>query len=97
VLSIRVLVALSETEVDDVHVVLACVVATDQEIVGLDVSVDDSLLMDFLDTLDLLNIIDYCVTIWMAMHRTVLRSNLRLHSWNRSSRLLPSKSITITW
>lgn len=52
-LSVRVLVTLSKPEVDDVDVVLAGVSAADQEIVWLDISVDDSLLMYFLNSLDL--------------------------------------------
>ena len=31
------------------------------------------------------------------MCRTVFRSNLRRHSWKRSSRLFPSRSMTMTW
>ena len=37
------------------------------------------------------------LTIWTEICRTVLRSNLRRHSWNKSSRLFPSRSITMTW
>ena len=53
VLVVRVLVALCEAEVDDVNVVLSALRASDQEVVRLDVAVDDSLLVDFLDALDL--------------------------------------------
>ena len=56
VLAIRVLVALGEAEIDDVHVVLVCVSSSDQEVVRLDVSVDDALLVDLLDSLDLLTV-----------------------------------------
>ena len=98
VLPVRVLVALGETEINDVDIVLAVVITSNQEVIRLDVSVDDAFLVDLLDALNLFNHI--CVinfhTIWIAMHRTVLRSNLRLHSWNRSSRLLPRRSITMT-
>ena len=45
VLTFTVFVALCEAEVDDVDVVLGGLCATDQEVVWLDVSVDDSLLM----------------------------------------------------
>ena len=53
VLSIRVLETLCETEINDVHAVLVGVIAADQEIVGLDISVDDALLVHLLDALDL--------------------------------------------
>ena len=101
VLAVRVLVALGETEINDVDVVFICVVAADQEVVGLDVSVDDALLVHLLDALDLYSRANEhgrgSLTIWIAMQSTVLRSNFLRHSWNRSSRLLPRRSITITW
>lgn len=53
VLAVRVFVALRETEVDDVNIVLVRVGAANEEVVRLDVSVDDALLVDLLDALDL--------------------------------------------
>jgi len=53
VLAVRVLVALGETEVDDIDVVLVCVVAADEEIIRLDVSVDNALLVHLLNSLNL--------------------------------------------
>lgn len=53
VFSIRVLVALSKSEIDDIDVVLVVIVTTNQEIIRLDVSMDDSLFMHFLNTLNL--------------------------------------------
>ena len=50
--TITILVALGETEIDDVDVIAGCICSSDQEVIWLDVSVDDSLLMDFLDTAD---------------------------------------------
>jgi len=55
VLSVAALVAFGETEVDDVNSVLRLVVAADEEVVGLDVSVDNSLFVDHLDALDQLH------------------------------------------
>lgn len=55
VLAVGVLVTLGKTEINDVDVVLVGVIAADQEVVWLDVSVDDALFVDFLNSLDLLN------------------------------------------
>ena len=52
VLTIRGLVALGETKVDDVNCALGLVSAANQKVIWLDVSVDDSLLVDHLDPLD---------------------------------------------
>ena len=53
VLSLRVLVALGKTKVDDVNVVLGAFGSSDQEVVRLDVAMDDALFVDFLNSLDL--------------------------------------------
>ena len=53
VLAVRVFVALGETEIDDVDIVFVSVVAADQEVVWLDVSVDDSFFVYFLNSLNL--------------------------------------------
>lgn len=53
VFPIRVLVALSQPEVYDEHTVLGDLIAPYEEVVRLDVSVNDSLLVHFLDSLDL--------------------------------------------
>lgn len=52
VLTIRVLVALGKTEIDDIDVITCVVGAADQEVVGLNVSVDDALLVNFFNTAD---------------------------------------------
>ena len=52
-LTLRILEALGETEVDNVDVVLGGLGGTNQEVVRLDVSMDDALLMHLLDALDL--------------------------------------------
>ena len=52
VLTLGVLVALGETEIDDVDVVSGGVGAADEEVVRLDISVDDALLVHFFDTAD---------------------------------------------
>lgn len=49
--SLRVLVALSEPEIDDVDVVLRAFCTANQEVVRLDVSVDDSFFVHFLNAL----------------------------------------------
>ena len=56
VLAIGVLVALSKPEVNDVDIVSGGFSGSDEEVVWLDVSVDYSLLMHFLDSLDLIKI-----------------------------------------
>ena len=53
VLTLGVLVALGETEIDDVYVVLCALVSTNEEIIWLDVSMNDPLFVDFLNTVDL--------------------------------------------
>lgn len=55
VLAVGVLVALGETEIDNVDVIFIGVVASNQEIVRLDVSVNNALLVDFLNALNLFN------------------------------------------
>ena len=51
--SLWVLEALCETEVNDVDIILSGLGSSNQEVVGLDVTVDDALFMHFLDALDL--------------------------------------------
>ena len=51
-LALTVFVALGKAEVDDVDVVSGGLGAADQEVIRLDVTMDDSLLMHFLDSLD---------------------------------------------
>jgi hypothetical protein len=53
VFALRVLVALGQTEVNDVDVVLGAFIAANEEVVGFDVPMDDALLVDLLDTVDL--------------------------------------------
>ena len=53
VLAFRVLVALGQAEIDDVDVVLGRLVASDQEVVGLDVAMDDPLFVHLLNAVDL--------------------------------------------
>jgi len=51
VLSIRRFVAFGESKVDDVNGVFGLIVSTNQKVVGFDVPMNDSLLMDNLDSL----------------------------------------------
>lgn len=53
VFAIRVLVALGKTEVDNEDAVLVVLVSAYQEVVRLDVSMDDALLVHLLNALDL--------------------------------------------
>ena len=55
VFALGVLVALGETEIDDIDVVAGGVLTTDQEVVRLDVSVDDPLIVHFFNALDQLD------------------------------------------
>ena len=52
-LTFGVLVALCETKVNDVYVVLGVLVAANQEVVWLDIAMDDPLLVHFLNSLNL--------------------------------------------
>ena len=56
VLTIGVPVAFRETKIDDENVVLVGIVATDQEVVWLDISVNDSLFVYLLNSLYLFQI-----------------------------------------
>lgn len=56
VLAVRILVALSQAEIDDVHVVFVRVVPADQEVVWLYISVDDALLVHLLNSLNLIKV-----------------------------------------
>lgn len=53
VLTLRVFVALSQTKVNNINVVLGLLCSADQEVIGLYVTVDDSFLVNFLDSLNL--------------------------------------------
>ena len=57
VLSIRILVALGETEIDDEDVVLVLIISSNQKVIWLDISVNDSLFVDLLNTLNLFEMI----------------------------------------
>lgn len=52
VLSLGVLVALGETEINDVDVVLSALAAADKEVIRLDISVNDSFLVNLLNALN---------------------------------------------
>jgi hypothetical protein len=52
-LAIGILVAFSKTEINDEDVVLISLVPTDKEVVRLDISMDNTLFMNFLNTLNL--------------------------------------------
>ena len=51
--TLGVFVALGEPKVNNINVVLRLLSSPDQEVVGLNVAMDDSFLVDFLDSLDL--------------------------------------------
>jgi len=54
-LTVGTLVALGKTKVNYEYAILRLLAAADEEVVGFDVSVDDALLVHFLDALDQLN------------------------------------------
>ena len=54
-LALAVFVALSETEIDDVDIVTGGFSASDQEVIRLDITMDDPLLVHLLDSLDQLD------------------------------------------
>jgi hypothetical protein len=49
----RILILLSQTKVNNINVVLGLLCSADQEVIGLYVTVDDSFLVNFLDSLNL--------------------------------------------
>ena len=51
-LALTVLIALGQTEVNDENVVSSGLSASDQEVIGLDITMDDTLLMHFLNSLN---------------------------------------------
>ena len=56
-LSIRILVALGETEIDDEDVVLVLIVSSNQKVIRLNISMDNPLFVDLLNSLNLFQII----------------------------------------
>ena len=50
VLSFAILVALGKTKINNVNVISGGVGSSNQEVVGLDITMNDSLLVDFLNT-----------------------------------------------
>ena len=52
VLAFTVFVALGQTEIDDVDIVPRSISSTDQEVIGLDITMDDALFVDFFDAAD---------------------------------------------
>ena len=55
-LAVGVLVAFSKTEIDDENIIFVSVISTNQEIIGLNISMNDALFMDLLNNLNLLKI-----------------------------------------
>ena len=53
VLALRVFVALSESKVDNVDIVFGTLIASNQEVVRFDVSMDDSFFVNFLNSVNL--------------------------------------------
>ena len=52
-LALRVLIALSQAKIDDVDVVLGSLIATDQKVVRLDITMDDPLFVHLLNAVNL--------------------------------------------
>lgn len=52
VLALRVLITLGETKINDVNIIFCNLCAADEEVVRLDVSMDNSFVVDLLDSLD---------------------------------------------
>ena len=52
-LTFRVLVALCKSKVNDIDVIFCDFCASNEEVVGFDVAVDDALLVDLLNSLNL--------------------------------------------
>lgn len=83
VFSFRIFKALCKAEVNNVYVVFGAFGRADQEVVWFNVTVNDTLLVNFLNTLDLkkygVNFVKL-LTICDEMWQTVFKSNLRRHS-----------------
>lgn len=81
VLTLAVFITLCQSEVNDVNLIFRLVRSADQEVIGLDVTVDYSLLVHFLDAHQL-NIYseqgERELTICLAMSSTVFKSKERL-------------------
>lgn len=60
---LTVLVALSKTEINNINVVLGAFGSADQEIVGFDIPMDNSLFMHFLNALNLIK----SINLWRAL------------------------------
>ena len=70
VLALTVFVALGQTEIDDVHIVACALSASDQKVVGLDVTMDNSFLMHFFKATDhLLGNEKHCLEVELALAR----------------------------
>ena len=52
-LSFRVFIALRQTEIDDVYIVLGVLTSADEEVVGFNITVDNPLFVNLLNALDL--------------------------------------------
>ena len=52
-LSFRVFIALCQTEIDDVYVVLGVIATANEEVVGFNITVDNPLFVHLLNALDL--------------------------------------------
>lgn len=65
VLTVRVLVALGETEINDEDVIFVCVIAANQEVIRLDISMNYTFFMHFLDALNLYYIDGYWI--WISL------------------------------
>jgi precorrin-6B methylase 1 len=57
VLTVGILVALGKTEIDDEDVIFVLVISSNQKVVRLNISMNDSFFMDLLNSLNLFEII----------------------------------------
>ena len=80
VFSIAILVALCQAEVNNVDLIFCGLLAANEEVVRLDVAVNDTLLVYFLDSVTLQKLVSGEPTIYAAIWQTVFRSNFRRHS-----------------
>ena len=70
VLTFTVFVALGQTEIDDVDIVPSSISSTDEEVIGLDITMDDALFVDLLDAADeLTGDHQYCLQVKVALAR----------------------------
>ena len=70
-LSVRILVALGETEINDENVIFVLIISSNQKVIRLNISMNYSLFMHLLNSLNLFEIIQYSLpSVWRCTVRS---------------------------